>query len=308
VFLPGRPQTQRMRAQGGWSEGDASFAGGNPPNGAVVTYYQRARHLFGKIKLEIFDADGKLVDTLPASERRGLNRVEWSMQVKPPRVPRAAQLAFNGTQGPRVVPGTYTVRLTKGDKTYETKLDVGLDRRATFSVADRKAQFDAAMKVHAMFGDESDLVFKINAVREGANARAEKLPANDALRHQLEAVSAKADAMRKQIVATKEGGAITGEERLREHTDNLYGAIMSYEGKPGDYLVERTAALRHELDDVAAEFAAFEKGDLAKLNAALKAKNIESIEVPAGAPRAQAEVSAKDRDGKRHVELPFERD
>ena len=83
---------------------------------------------------------------------------------------------------------------------------------------------------------------------------------------------------------------------------------MSYEGKPGDYLTERTAALRHELDDVAAEFAAFEKGDLAKLNAALKAKNIESIEVPAGAPRAQAEVSAKDRDGKRHVELPFERD
>ena len=33
--------------------------------------------------------------------------------------------------------------------------------------------------------------------------------------------------MRKRIVATKEGGAITGEERLREHTDTLYGAIMS---------------------------------------------------------------------------------
>jgi hypothetical protein len=164
------------------------------------------------------------------------------------------------------------------------------------------------MKVHAMFGDESDLVYKINAVREGANARAEKLPAGDALRKQLEAVSAKADAMRKQIVATKEGGAITGEERLREHTDNLYGAIMSYEGKPGDYLIERTAALRHELDDVAAEFAAFEKNDLAKLNAALKAKNLDPIEVPAGAPQAQAEVSASDRDGKRHVELPFERD
>jgi len=40
----------------------------------------------------------------------------------------------------------------------------------------------------------------------------------------------------------------------------------------------------------------------------LKAKNIDPIEVPAGAPQAQAEISAKDRDGKRHVELPFERD
>ena len=83
---------------------------------------------------------------------------------------------------------------------------------------------------------------------------------------------------------------------------------MSYEGKPGDYLIEYTAALRRELDDVASEFAAFEKNDLPKLNAELKAKSIDPIVVPAGAPQAQAEVSAKDRDGKRHVELPFERD
>jgi photosystem II stability/assembly factor-like uncharacterized protein len=306
VFVKGRPQTQHTRGQGGWPEGDASFAGQNPPTGAVITYYQRARHLFGKIKLEIFDADGKLVDTLPASERRGLNRVEWSMQVKPPRVPRAAQLAFNGTQGPRVLPGTYTVRLTKGDKTYETRLDVGLDRNATFSLADRKAQFDAAMKVHAMFGDESDLVFKINAVREGAKARAEKLGQNDALRKQLDAVASRADELRKKVVATKEGGAITGEQRLREYTDDLYGAIMSYEGKPGDYLLERTDALRRELDDVSAEFAKFEQTDVAKLNTVLKAKSVEPIEVPAAAP-AQPGGSAHD-EKKRERELPFERD
>ena len=53
---------------------------------------------------------------LAASQRRGLNRVVWSLQVKPPRVPRAATLAYNASQGPRVPPGTYTVRLTKGDR------------------------------------------------------------------------------------------------------------------------------------------------------------------------------------------------
>jgi photosystem II stability/assembly factor-like uncharacterized protein len=306
AFVAGRPQTQRLRAFGGWSEGDAAFSGPNPPDAAVITYYQRARHLFGKIKLEIFDANGKLVDTLPASERRGLNRVVWSMQVKPPRVPRAAQLAFNGTQGPRVLPGTYTVRLTKGDKTYETKLDVGLDRRATFSLADRQAQFDAAMKVHAMFGDESDLVFKINAVREGAKARADKLGEKDALRKQLNAAVDRSEEMRKKIVATKEGGAITGEQRLREFTDDLYGAIMSYEGRPGDYLIERTDALRRELDDVAAEFATFEKGDLAELNAALTAKNLEPIAVPAAAPAAPA--GGQSNASQKRAENPFERD
>src|SRR5205823_10550634 len=75
AFLPDRPAQERMPAGGGWSEGDATFTGENPPGGAVVTYYQRARHLYGPIELEIVGPDGKAVDTIPASTRRGLNRV-----------------------------------------------------------------------------------------------------------------------------------------------------------------------------------------------------------------------------------------
>src|SRR3954467_8538350 len=61
--------------------------------------------------------------------------------------------------------------------------------------------------------------------------------------------------LKMKIVATKEGGAITGEERIREHTDHLYSALLSWEGKPAQYLIDRTAALRHELKDVEADFA-----------------------------------------------------
>ena len=46
------------------------------------------------------------------------------------------------------------------------------------------------------------------------------------LHRKLADFDGKLDGLRKQIVATTEGGAITGEERLREHTDQLYGAIM----------------------------------------------------------------------------------
>ena len=59
--------------------GDATFTGDNPPDGAVITYYQKSRHLFGKFKLEMLDASGRVVDELPASKRPGLNRVVWSM-------------------------------------------------------------------------------------------------------------------------------------------------------------------------------------------------------------------------------------
>ena len=82
----------------------------------------------------------------------------------------------------------------------------------------------------------------------------------------------KVDAVRKQIVATTEGGAITGEERLREHTDQLYGAILSYEGKPGDYQIANIDALKRELDDVTKEFEQLNSKDLPAVNEALKAK------------------------------------
>ena len=61
---------------------------------------------------------------------------------------------------------------------------------------------------------------------------------------------AQADALRKEIVATTEGGAITGEERLREHTDEIYGAINSVEGRPTNYQLARIEALDRQLKDV----------------------------------------------------------
>jgi len=249
AFLPWRPTQQRIIGQGGWPEGDATFNGPNAPAGAVITYYQLSRHLFGPIKLEILDAQGNLVDAIPASKRRGINRVSWTMQVKPPRVPRAATIAFAGSQGPRVVPGVYTVRLTKGAKVYETKLEIGLDRRAIWTVAERREHFDAAMKAHALFGEMSDLVDRLDSAAVALAQRSKSQP-QDA---RVGPLLGKLEAAKKKIVATKEGGAITGEERIREHTDHLYSALLSWEGKPAKYLLARTDALRRELVDVKAE-------------------------------------------------------
>jgi hypothetical protein len=238
-----------MPSTGGWVEGDATFVGQNPAGGAVLTYYQRSRHLFGPIKLEILDGSGRVIDSIAASKRRGINRVFWSMQVPPPRVPRAAQLAFSSNIGPRVPPGTYTARLTKGGETVEQKFEVAVDRRAPYGPAERKEQFDAVMKAHALFGEMSELVDRIDA------ARAQAGKARDSVR--LE----KLDAIKRKIVATKEGGAITGEERIREHLDHAYGALSGWEGKPPAYQVERVDVLRRELEDVRKEFDALGSGE-----------------------------------------------
>jgi hypothetical protein len=280
AFVSARPVQQRIEGSGGWANGDAAFVGDNPPDAAVITYYQRSRHLFGKLKLEVLDASGRVIDELPASKRPGLNRVIWTMREKPPRVPPAAQIAFSGTVGPRLVPGTYTVRMTKAGKVSETKLTVGLDRRVKFSQADRKQQFDAAMKVHALFGEESALMDRILFLRGAVAKSGAALPEGDALRKNIADFDGKVDAVRKKIVATTEGGAITGEERLREHTDQLYGAILSYEGKPGDYQVRYIDTLKRELADATKEFEQLLTGELPSLNESLKTKGQQAIAIP----------------------------
>jgi len=277
AFLPTRPAQQRVQTTGNWPEGDAKFVGPNPTGGAEIAYYQRARHLFGPLKLEVLDADGKVVDTITATKRRGINRVAWSMHVKPPKVPRAATVAFSASQGPRVVPGTYTVRLTRGTNVIDTKLVIGLDRRAPYNVAERKQQFDAAMRVHALFGEMSGLVEQIEMARGGAQARMKALAQGDDLSKSLRTVSDQLEELRKKIVATKEGGAITGEERLREHTDELYSAIVGWEGPPAKYQLERIDVLKRELNDVKGEFNTFVAQKVGPVNAELRKRKLEPI-------------------------------
>ena len=140
VFLPTEQAVQYVSAFGGWAEGDNSFHGPGRPEDAAITYYQRSRHIFGDLKIEVFDDQGKLVDTIASSKHRGVNRATWSMHMKPPRVPPAASALFQAAQGPRVLPGVYTVKMTKGDNVYTAKLNVVMDPRAAYTLADRKEQ------------------------------------------------------------------------------------------------------------------------------------------------------------------------
>jgi photosystem II stability/assembly factor-like uncharacterized protein len=277
VFLQGKPTQQRLIANGGWQDGDATFVGADPADGALITYYQKKRHIFGKMKIEIFDDSGKLVDTVPANSRRGLTRVVWQMRMKAPRVPPAASAAFEAAQGPRVLPGTYTVKMTRGTETYTTPLAIVLDPRAKYTVADRKLQFDAALRIYNLLREMSFTVDQINGVRDELAASAGKLTADDPLRKRLAQLADETEALRKKIVATTEGGAITGEERVREKTTQLYGAIDEYEGRPADYQVARIDSLKHELDDVTSAFNAFAAKELVEVNGSLAKKGVGPI-------------------------------
>jgi hypothetical protein len=201
------------------------------------------------------------------------------MRVKPPAVAPAASAIFEAAQGPRVLPGKYTVKLTKGDHTYTEELDVAIDPRAKYSLEERKAQFDLSMKVYKELEHMTYGVAAIEGVRDAANARAAKLAEKDPLRKNLQELATECDALRSKIVATKEGGMVTGEERIRELLGQLYGAVTGYDGKPTDYQVARTESLGHELQDVIDDFQKLTQKQLAAINAGLKKKKLEAISV-----------------------------
>ncbi|MDP9088241.1 MAG: sialidase [Pseudomonadota bacterium] len=290
AFVSARPASQRIEASGGWANGAAAFVGNNPPAGAAITYYQKTRHLFGRLKIEVLDSSGAVIDVLPASTRRGLNRVVWTMHLRPPHVPPAAQVTGAGTQGPRVLPGSYTVRMEKNGKVYETQLSVGLDPRVTWSESDRQSQYHAAMRVYELFNQESVLFTRIATLREQLAAIRERSAAFGALLTRLRSFDDKLDAVRKKIVATTEGGALTGEERLRERTDQLYGAVTSWDGPPSQYQLDNILALKTQLTEIDAEFSTVTNSGLPALNAALHAAGMEPLKL---APTALDEASPR---------------
>jgi photosystem II stability/assembly factor-like uncharacterized protein len=279
AFLPQPPAVQWIDANGGWSEGDSTYNGPSRPIAAMIPYYQRTRHIFGDLKIEVFDAQGKFVDTVSSSKHRGVNRAMWSMRLKPPKVPPAASALGGAAVGPRVLPGTYTVKLIKGNQTYTTQMNVVLDPRAKYTVEDRKAQFEMVNRIGGQLNHMSWLVDAILAVRDGAAQDASKLPQKDPLRQKLLTLSEAADTMRGKLVATKEGGAITGEERLREFLGGLYGDVNSYDGRPTQEQIERADVLTRELDDVVKEFNTFVTQQVEPLNRQVTAKKLPAIRI-----------------------------
>ncbi len=123
----------------------------------------------------------------------------------------------------------------------------------------------------------SGLVDRLNGLRELATDRRKALGPNDPLSTKLGALAEKAEALRREVVATKEGGAITGEERIREHLDYVYNGLLSDEGRPSEYQKARVATLERELDGVGAQTNALMASDLPPINDALRALGLQPV-------------------------------
>ena len=275
TFLPARPASLSVPDFEQRFDGDGEFIGQSVDDGATINYYLKKRHMIGDLRIEIYDAQGQLVYTVPGERRRGLNRVAWSLRLKGPRTPTATVLVPDPYtfMGPLAAEGAYTVKLIKGSQTYTSELKVSGDPRSGFTSEDRAIERKGAVQLFGMVERLSFLAAATGGLRDQAADRASKLPANDLLRKKLEALRDSINKLSQSLAASREGG-YSGEIELRERVVGLYGAVNGYEGRPTASQLAQMEVLNKELDKAAAELDGFAGKDLAALNPQLEKKTL----------------------------------
>ncbi|MGD2116419.1 MAG: glycosyl hydrolase, partial [Acidobacteriota bacterium] len=252
ALLPTRPAEMTIPSITWPFSGAGEYTGPNPPEAAQIAYYMKRRHLFGDLKVEVYDQDGELVKTVPGSKRRGINRVEWPMRLPSPKVPPATNLvpAF---EGPRVPEGVYTIKLIKGSETLTGQVELVPDPRTPHSAEDRRLQQETALDLYEMLERMTYLVDALIDLRDQVRERAEAVE-SDRLTERLEGYADELEELRTSLVATSEAGWLSGDEKLREDLGNLYGAVNGYTGRPTQSQLDRVEILRGRLDDAFSRF------------------------------------------------------
>jgi hypothetical protein len=121
------------------------------------------------------------------------------------------------------------------------------------------------------------LVDRLIDVQDQARDRRAGLKERDKLGQRLDDLVEALEDERKQLVATRKGGFIAGEEQLREKVTALYGSINGYEGKPSRSHLDYADLLEAEIAAGETRFAGVLADRMAGLNDQLGRKNLDPL-------------------------------
>ncbi len=276
AILPGRPVVLRQPAPLQDFPGDTAFAGKNPQHGATITYYLKKRHIFGPLRIEILDAQGEVLRTLPTTKRRGINRVYWDLRLKPPKLPATPGLVPFFAWGPTVPEGTYRVRLVRGDTVVEGALVVRADPLAAHSPADRRARHALVMRLYRMLEDMAFMLDTVQSLRQQVQDRLKDIGTERKYRRLRRELERFQDALQAFQDAYTVKSFIHG-QKLRENMIELYSAVVGYQGRPTEAQVQYADHLAEELRAAAQRLDTLLRQQLPAVNRRLRKRGLQEL-------------------------------
>ena len=149
------------------STGHGLFMGRNKPFSAAISFYAKES---GRVKMEVSDANGKVVRTRNYTARPGVNRVYWGFESDGIRQPGSRKPASSNALKPGgydVLPGTYQVKLSHKGESSTQSIRVLADPRVEWSdseIAEKQTFID---QYYALV---SKVTYAVDRLDEARNA------------------------------------------------------------------------------------------------------------------------------------------
>jgi photosystem II stability/assembly factor-like uncharacterized protein len=214
---------------GGWSAG-------NPPSHPQIMYYLKSKPMSGKVSVDILDEKGTLVQSIPGTSRKGINKISWNLRSNPPKVSEGStKLDGAAFSAPMVLPGTYTIRLTVKDKEYLSKVNCVHDpSNNDLTAEDRRIVFERSLQLQSLYNNVNrsiDTIMRMQALLKKDTLAFRKNKQMKAFYDDLQKVKG-------ELTATKKVSIFADEERIRERVSELYNTFCGMESKPNTFQIE----------------------------------------------------------------------
>ncbi len=222
---------------GGWDAENPAFI-------PTINYYLKQRMASGKIMLEIYDDENNLVQSIPGTIRKGINKLSWNLGGTPPKVAEGStKMDGAGFSAPTVLPGVYTLKLKVNDKEYISKVTcIHNKENKDLTPEDAKLVYAKAIELQTLYNNINNSIDSISYYQKGLKADTVAFAKNkNAQTFYNELQKTKAGFM-----ATKKTSIFADEEKLREKVSKLYGSFCSMESKPNSTQLESIDDLNKE--------------------------------------------------------------
>jgi photosystem II stability/assembly factor-like uncharacterized protein len=159
-------------------------SGENPEYGAGITFYlKNAPAAKQKVTAQILKGT-HVIRTLDVKKpSAGINRVWWNLQYEPMHpVKNYVPWGAGGFDGPAVLPGTYTVRVSDGTHYASGRITVRMDPRSHASMSALREQLAFLQRARGDLQRLTDTIDRLNALKSKRPADA---PAIDTLLHRI---------------------------------------------------------------------------------------------------------------------------